>query len=322
MGVDQEFHDVAAGIFFPYYHERLQKARHEKIEFVHYTSADVACSIIDNASIWLRNSRLMNDFGEIHHGQHCLDFAFAKHGDELFAALDDIATNIPPKVKNALNNLLPSQIEDTFLLSLSEHGSTVLNEDRHGRLSMWRAYGGDTNVAIIFRSEALLDNNASISAFGSPVLYADHEDFSNHLLKVAENIREEKEYLQSQPENTVTDYIIRALHFAILSTKHPGFSEEREWRILHCPSVWRSDFLEEFYTSVNGIPQRAYRLPFKNTAEHGLPNFEVKDLIKRIIIGPNQFPNVVAQALVEKLRTANVQNPQNLITVSTIPLRR
>lgn len=322
MGVDQNFSKAAAEIFFPYYHERLEKARSEQFDFVHYTSADVACSIIDNRSIWLRNARLMNDFGEIHHGHACLNYALNEHGDALFKEIDAIDPGISKNVKNALQNLLPSQINDTYLLSLSEHGNPSTNEDKHGRLSMWRAYGGDNNVAMVFRSESLLDNDSSINAFGSPVLYADNIDFSNHLALVIQRINRHSEYLRSQESQTVSNYIIRSLHFAILSTKHPGFTEEREWRILYCPSIWQSDFLEEFHTSVNGIPQRAFKLPFKNSEKNGLPAFELADTLKQIIIGPNQFPEIIYRTIVDKLKKAEVPDPEKLVTASTIPLRR
>ena len=322
MGVDQSFPQAAAKIFFPYYHEQLEKARHKKIDFVHYTSADVACSIFDHSSIWLRNARLMNDFGEIHYGRFCLDHALKMHRDSFISTISEIDDSLPHELDNALRNLLPSQISNTYLLSLSEHGNPTLDEDKHGRLSMWRAYGGDNNVAIVLRSEALLDNQASINAFGSPVLYSDENDFGDHLAKVIQNIGKEIEYLRQQDTRVVFNYLIRSLHFAILSTKHPGFAEEREWRIVYCPNIWESSFLEEFYTSVNGVPQRAFKLPLKSSKDVGLPAFQLADVVKKVIIGPNQFPEIIFQTLVEKLRKAKVPNPESLVTVSTIPLRR
>jgi hypothetical protein len=40
-----------------------------------------------------------------------------------------------------------------------------------------------------------------------------------------------------------------------VSLKHPGFYEEREWRIIYFPEMERSSVIEEAVASVRGVPQ-------------------------------------------------------------------
>ncbi len=63
-------------IFYPNYNKRVQKIRDNDRKFAHYTSAEVAVSILKNKSVWLRNASVMNDFNEIEHGLNCLPKGF------------------------------------------------------------------------------------------------------------------------------------------------------------------------------------------------------------------------------------------------------
>ncbi len=52
-----------------------------------------------------------------------------------------------------------------------------------------------------------------------------------------------------------------AFHFAVLSTKHPGFAEEKEWRVVYSPNLFgSSDFLLPSIKDVSGVPQKIYEL--------------------------------------------------------------
>src|SRR5947209_3036157 len=75
-------------IFFPFHREKREQVQKSGRRFVHYTSAEVAFSILRNRQVWMRKSSLMNDFREIDHGQTCLSAAWKGGEGEFPRALD------------------------------------------------------------------------------------------------------------------------------------------------------------------------------------------------------------------------------------------
>src|ERR1700735_1612019 len=111
------------------------------------------------------------------------------------------------------------------------------------------------------------------------------------------------------------------LRFAALSTKHPAFAEEKEWRILFAPTLEPSKWITSEIIALNGVPQPVYKLPLENIPE-GTLVAGIPDLLDRTIIGPTQFPVALGSAFEQLLTNANVQDADKKISLSGIPLRR
>jgi hypothetical protein len=111
------------------------------------------------------------------------------------------------------------------------------------------------------------------------------------------------------------------LRFAALCTKHPGFAEEKEWRVVYCPALEQSPYLMKDIAIVRGVPQPIYKIPFKDIPEAGFAG-AIPAMLSRIIIGPTQYPLALAEAFVELLAEAGVTEPDTKVRVSDIPLRR
>ena len=127
-------------------------------------------------------------------------------------------------------------------------------------------------------------------------------------------------------EDVASHLTLSAMHFAALSTKHPGFSEEREWRVIYTPKFSltgsRTSRLEGKIVTLGGVPQRIFALKLENVPEEGFLGATLPELLIEVIIGPTQFPWPIYDALVEKLQVAGVADAQNKVRVSNIPLRR
>jgi hypothetical protein len=111
------------------------------------------------------------------------------------------------------------------------------------------------------------------------------------------------------------------LRFAVLSTKHPGFAEEREWRILYSPTTEPSKHLTKDIQVVGGVPQPIFKIPLRDIPEAGIAA-AIPKLLDRIIIGPTQYPLAQYEAFFELLTEAGVQDPGAKLHISDIPLRR
>jgi hypothetical protein len=307
-------------IFFPYADRRGAAVRASGERFVYYSTADVAVSILRNKEIWMRNAVAMNDFMEIAHGFDCLSAAYkSAPGAALKNVIEPIYPGIWTEVEQLFNGWLPTMRNETYLTCLSEH---CVDEDENGRLSMWRAYGGTTGVAMVLNGAVMFSETNATGVFSSPVQYASTTTFASELAAVAQGMAAERDYIASLGKEAVRTALFTMLQFAMLCTKHPGFVEEREWRVIACPTLHPvSSLLRADVEVVRGTPQKVMKLKLRNAPEHRLVGLDVPQLLDRIIIGPCEFPLLIYQALVQLLTELNVPDPGTRVIVSDIPLR-
>src|SRR5262249_6692823 len=119
-------------------------------KFVHYTSAEAALNIIKTKCIWMRNTTCMSDYSEVQHGfQILLKFFSDNSRKKAFTdALDECSRNSGTEAINLFDQWWNDTQSNTYITSISEHDD---KENFHGRLSMWRAFGGNTTrVAMVF----------------------------------------------------------------------------------------------------------------------------------------------------------------------------
>lgn len=307
-------------IFFPYGTRKMVEAEENQQRFVHYSSAEAAMAMIRNQQVWMRKSSCMNDFMEIEHGFGCLQTAYqSAEGKHLRDILDGMFDGLADEVTRTFDGWLPHFRNGTWLSCMSEH---LADEDEHGRLSMWRAYGGITGVALVMNGKPFISPSDALKAYTSPVAYLDVPGFQDSFSEIVFNIQENAEYLESQGKQTVSSYMFSAFQYAIHCTKHPGFREEKEWRILHTPKLQPSARLIRDVVSIRGVPQPIYKIPLKDVPTEGLRGIEPKELIDRVIIGPSQHPTALYEAFVELLTEVGVPNAESRVLVSGIPLRQ
>lgn len=320
MTVNQEI-DVerVRSVFFPHATKKIAEARRNHSRFVHYTSAEVAASIIRNREVWMRNSTTMSDFMEVEHGFQCLNEAYkGEAGSRFKQVLDSKFPGAAAELEARFNSWLPGIRSDTYLTCVSEHRSS---EDLHGRLSMWRAYGGKTGVALVLNSAPFFSESNALKAYSSPVAYLSSEDFSREFLAVAEGMESSLDLVQQLGKESVFRLAFNMLRFAILCTKHPGFHEEQEWRVIYSPTMEASERIVPGIETIVGTPQKIFKIPLRNVPEEGLAGMEISEIIDRIIIGPTQYPQAIYQAFHHLLTDAGVPDPEKRIVISDIPIR-
>jgi hypothetical protein len=76
-------------------------------------------------------------------------FQESDHKPRFFEAIGNCYPNLAAEAISAFDNRWDQIRFNTYISSISEHNST---EDLHGRLSMWRAFGGTgARVALVFQ---------------------------------------------------------------------------------------------------------------------------------------------------------------------------
>lgn len=307
-----------------------------KKKFVHYTSAIVAREIIEKEQLWLRKTLFMNDYSEIIYGKQYIDKLL--NNPEITIILN----NILEPITNNNNNLdiiketyhkIISNIEKKIYIScLSEH---LPEENTIGRLSMWRAYGNSSGIALVINPKLLVCSEPLFNIL--PVIYS--KENSKKLLKIIlknieniikNNLRDIQNLKDTQNLKDFSENILYTfsyiMYIYVITLKHQGFWEEREWRIIL--SLLFSDiettipkkFVERSIENIKGTPEVIYKLNLKNFSFIN-PNGE--SLLEKIIIGPTANSEILVESFSEVLRNKGFDDKQveNMITVSNIPLR-
>jgi len=313
-------YDKMESIFMPYIWEKTQLAMSQRQKFVHYTSAETAVNIIRHRKVWMRRTSMMNDYSEVEHGLNCLIQAYndPELGKVFSEALDSVYSGLSSEVEDLFNQWTSSLVRRSYMICLSEH---LDNEDEIGRLSMWRAYGGKNSVALVLNPEAIMNENNVLGAFSVPVVYTDDVNFKKTFSNITLRLENNLNLLKRIPREELKRQISIFFAFHALATKHPGFREEREWKVVAIPDVMGDGMLEKSIEIIDGVPQQIYKIPLQNSIDEGLSGMELNELIDKIIIGPAAFGYSIMDALILELEEAGVENASDKIIVSNIPLR-
>ncbi len=308
-----------ANIFHPHAMRTINDVMKKNTRFVHYTSASAALEIIRTKTFWMRKTSCMNDFMEVDQGLDCLDEAYrGKAGEKLRATLDEIFDGITNQIEELFRGWLPHLRADTYIACFSEHPDT---EDMHGRLSMWRAYSQSTGVALVVNNTPFLSESNALGIYASPVAYLDNTSFQTEFAKTVDGINANADFLRALGRDAVISCVFNAFKFAVLCTKHPGFIEENEWRVICTPAMEQSQHLGKDIEVIQGIPQPVYKIPLRNFPEEGLVGMEIPEILDRIIIGPTEYPAAIQEAFETLLADAGVEDPKSRVCVSGLPLR-
>ena len=297
-------------------------------ELVHYTSAQAAFDIIsardDKRCLWLRNATEMNDFKELSYGQELIAEAFddPQFNDEFNSAYRALGPDTAD-VSKLMEESLDAIRRSTFLLSLSQHSASELES---GRLSMWRAYGGNANVALVFNVEPIYSGEYSWPVIISSVKYDGVDEVRRTLRHILAGMIEQKSHLEKLPGSSIENALKDAFEVLLLTTKHPGFSEEQEWRLIHrdtSPPLFEGMVgIPSKIACIGGIVQKIHYLPFRRPDQTEVTPTGLNELLAQIIIGPTSNEAIVKDGFVQLLRDAKVDDPESRVTVSGIPLRR
>lgn len=305
-------------IFFPHVIQKRHEVSTQKLRFAYYTTAETATSILRNREIWMRNTAVMNDYSEVEHGLECFKAAYESAPAHNFKKLlDNWFPDLADKVKCDLDEWEQGIRQDSYLTCLSEH---LDKENHHGRLSMWRAYGGETGVALILNNRAMLSASHALNVYSSPVAYLSVDEFQVKFAEILRNVEEESAFIKALGWEKVKATILKMFIFTVLCTKHPGFLEEREWRVIATELSPPTSNVTRAVEVVRGIPQMVRKFSLQRYPDHAL-DLAIPELLDRIIIGPCAFPQIVRGAFLKLLQDAGVSQPEKMVIVSGIPLR-
>jgi hypothetical protein len=328
-------------IFMPYatrqrdeaYKEQTGKSLYEgpnddPLRFVHYTSAEAALSIIRTKRIWMRNTSCMSDYREVQHGFDILQryFSDKEKSDKFSAALDACAPGVAQEAIKIFGQWWAhpevSTRFNTYITSISLHR---LDEDQHGRLSMWRAFGGQNTarVAFVFSLPKFTAAAASdaLNLLFSPVAYLTEAEVHGVIEEVISSVHASCDFLRSVDRGAVLGTVFSMFIAGVTCLKHEGFHEEREWRAIYSPKRAPSSFMDFSIEVIGGVPQPVYKIPLDATVNPAFAPLDFATIFDRVIIGPSPYPWPIFEAFVATLRKSGVSDAAKRVFVSSIPIR-
>jgi len=288
----------------------------------HYTSVATLEKIVSTDQVWLSNPLYMNDLEEMHFAMNAGAEGF-RTSPYLSAACDSSRrhTFLVKKFDELFSNFDRNHALDTYVMCLSEHSPG--RDD--GLLSMWRGYGANGNgVAIVFDTANLSPNNDSPLIVGK-VRYQSHPQRLEWIDKKLYDLAE----VLATTERTDGDLSLAAHHFIerlklfALFTKHDGFSEEQEWRVVYMnerdPKALMKPMFGYAITSRGVEPK--LKLELSKVAHVLGSGVTLETLIVQIILGPSISSTLSEDSVRRMLIIAGKESLSFLVSASSIPFR-
>jgi Protein of unknown function (DUF2971) len=288
----------------------------------HYTSVDTLEKIARFDQIWLSNPLFMNDFEEVRFG--------VNEGLDQVKSNDNLRNSIGShenlnaflqQYDSYYDQFADDHVVDTYVFCLCQHDEN----DNDGKLSMWRGYGASGSGACIVINSAkvpALENSPFIFA---KVYYATREERKNKILEYVETICE----IFRQTEPTVDQvrlgayYLFERIKLFALFTKHWGFREEDEWRIVYLPNRDPQKLIEpmmDYWIGPKGIePKLKLTLKDLPFGEQGV--LSLSNITDRIIIGPSASSPLAIRMVKKMLKAVGRSELAERVVPSTIPFR-
>lgn len=285
----------------------------------HYTSIGTLERIAQTGEIWFSNPLYMNDVDELRYGMNLGMHAVRSHAG--------LRQACPPAHYNALLDAFDALYTtfdgdsafDVYVFSCSEHDEEIGDD---GLLSMWRGYGGDGNgVAIVFDMGPLLAARPPLLVRQVQYLsYEASEAWMDAKLQQFAQALQRRGGPVEQMQGAAAALFERIKLFALF-TKHRGFHEEREWRIVYLREQDHANVFTQLLHYAIGGRGIEPRLRFcTEVLAAGGAAPQLQDMVRRIILGP-----VLATPLAQRsvVRMLELYQPAwaDRVTRSTTPYR-
>lgn len=288
----------------------------------HYTSLDVLEKILRNNEMWLSNPLYMNDWEELQYGMElgAHDFRTSAHLLDAVGSADRHA-RLVAHFDKFFDDFDRNHALDTYVLCFCRHRP----EDTDGLLSMWRGYGArGGGVALV------IDTSKLGAIEQSPLVLADvhYASHAERLTWIDEKLARLADILRQHPQTDenlfyAAHYWIERLKLFSLFTKHDGFSEEQEWRVVYMSERDKNKALSgmlSYLITPRGVEPK---LKLRLTAIPGVmdASVSIEHLTARIILGPTISTNLAANSVRRMVALQGTPALAERVVASSIPYR-
>ncbi len=288
----------------------------------HYTSLSNLENILQKEQVWLSNPLFMNDLEEVRFGvNHGIDLTYTNEALRK-ALVTDTRTNLfYDAIDQSYDQYGNEQVLDLYVMCFSEHDP----HDQDGRLSMWRGYGANgKGAAIVFDVSDLKETDSSPLAL-APVHYASQQQRKSELQGKIEGVADfihKNDIPDEHIGNLARELFNRIALYAVFS-KHDGFDEEREWRLVYFKDRDTTNALAPYLSYFNGPDGLQPKLKLDLKPIEGVLSEDIglAKIIDRIIIGPSASSPLAKMTAERMLRALGRGDLIHRLVMSSIPYR-
>jgi hypothetical protein len=253
----------------------------------HYTSLEAMRSIFVSKQLWFSRVDSMNDTSEIKEGGDIVGLALAEHGPTVLKTIPFAKMAVSFQYKN----VIPKIVQDTYALSLCEHGS----DEQTDRLVMWRAYGHDGHgLCLVLRKDTLLHQKANglFPVAWSPIEYDSAAQLS---AKVARRLERVEEVFATTKNLSLIDapilggFVASCVMSLVIGHKNSAFRDEKEIRFIQSGTLRPLPDPKGGGRKVvgpKGSTRNVFALPLRMYPEFPI-DASLPSLLDHIIIGPS-----------------------------------
>jgi Protein of unknown function (DUF2971) len=316
------------GAFFSLFRELYddiegQDEFHLKQPFLaHYTSLDVLEKILKLDEIWLSNPLFMNDLEEVMFGINWGIGRF-KESKTIRAALHSETRHkiFTDSLDHIKGNYVQEHLPDTYVFCFSEQAP----ENKDGLLSMWRGYGSNGHGAAI-----LFDTSKLYPVEDSPLIlakvhYGRYDERLNWFDKTASKFADILTRSQIPDDKVAMASIglFERLKLFALFTKHHGFKEENEWRVVYLSDRDTDKRLTSKRHYLNGPRGVEPKLRLKIAPMAGVigPDLSLDKVIASILLGPSISGPLAVKSVERMLEVIGKPELKSRLFASSIPFR-
>lgn len=288
----------------------------------HYTSIANVEKILESNELWFANPLYMNDHEELRFG--------LQQGFDVVARSDEIANACGDRdrfkaffrvFEESYNRFANDHAVDTYVFCMSEH----LPEDNDGILSMWRGYGGNGSGVALVIDTGKIDRPADSALILAKVHYGTAAERIQWLKQKVRLCAEliQKETLSLEDLSDAARVLFERITMFALYSKHKGFHEEREWRIVYTPSHDQTAALKDCFHYLVGARGIEPRLRFRIAPKEGVTAQELslEKITDRIILGPTTSSPLALSAFHRLLESKGHPELKSRVRASGIPFR-
>lgn len=291
----------------------------------HYCSIATLESILSGKQLWLSNPLFMNDLEEVRFGV-TTGMRIALSSVALSKSLGD-----DPRVK-----IFSDALESRFGMFANEHALDLYvtcfskheeHESEDGRLSMWRAYGANGDgAALIFDVNPVSKPETDYNGlFLGRVQYGTTKQREEWL---EQRVNEAAMFIQENQTPTgqlplVAAALFERIKLMAIFSKHCGFSEEKEWRLVYMFEHDTNKVLEQFlsyHLTPRGIEPKL-KLPIHGSTPLQMQELDITSLIHSILLGPSLSNPLARSSIGRMLDVVKLPALRDKLVTSTIPLR-
>jgi len=323
---EQELYQLIEPLYNEFTNLALAKQADRPLHLAHYTSLEVLEKVMTNNEVWFSNPPLMNDHQEVRFGLSeagRIIVLFKNDRDVLYILKAE--ENVDKVVKaffNALQSFDVNHLFDVYVFCLSEYS---FESHPDGKLSMWRGYGANgQGAALVFNTSFLTIVPGSPLFFGK-VRYGTAAERAQWLEVLFRRCFDLAKVIPDTDESLkfIGEQMFQVALFHSLLSKHKGFAEEEEWRIIYFPDRDVNGLMKDrlgYFRRGNTIEPKL-RFPIEPMRLEPRQTWTFESILDRIVLGPTHASALAVMSAKRMLERLGKPQFATKIWVSEIPYR-